>query len=122
VSEPERRSLLRPHAEMCFSADQKGNTDKENRRSLDVALGALTMLEIGYETGVVTDQPVASIPQAENLRTLFKSEAFLRYVNAYLYFGIRFLAWRIIPTTRNDRDRSSRKRSTGQEMTRMNGV
>ncbi len=95
TSEPERRRLLRPHAEMLFSTDDQGVLDKERRRRLDVALGALTMLEIAYETEVATEED--GVPELDNLRQLCGSEAFLRYVNAYLYFGIRFLARRIMP-------------------------
>jgi len=93
TSELERRRLLRPHAEMRFGDDQQGTIDKERRRRFDVALGALTMLEIAHQVGVETEPA----PPAESLKRLFQSEAFLRYVNAYLYFGIRFLAWRIMP-------------------------
>src|SRR5258708_3863817 len=91
VEEWERRRLLRPDAEMRFSDDPQGVEDKELRRQLDVALGALTALEIGYQVGIVSD--IESVPEAQNLKILFASEAFLRYVNAYLYFGIRFLGW-----------------------------
>jgi hypothetical protein len=90
TSELERRRLLRPHAEMRFGDDAQGIIDKERRRRVDVALGALTMLEIAHQIGVET-QPA---PAVESLKKLFQSEALLRYVNAYLYFGIRFLAWR----------------------------
>jgi hypothetical protein len=93
-TEPERRRLLRPHAEMRFSNDKQGIADQRNRDRLDAALGALTALEIGYQTHIV-EQKVFPVPEEENLKTLFSSEAFLRYVNAYLYFGIRFLARRI---------------------------
>jgi patatin-like phospholipase len=89
----ELRRLLRPHAEMRFPGNDQGKRDKESRRRLDVALGALTMLEIAYQIGIVNFE-TEPVPHAESLKKLLKSEAFLRYVNAYLYFGIRFLAWR----------------------------
>src|ERR1039458_5921324 len=92
----ELRRLLRPHAEMRFADNDQGKRDKESRRRLDVALGALTMLEIAYQIGIVNFE-TEPVPQPESLKKLFKSEAFLRYVNAYLYFGIRFLAWRMTP-------------------------
>jgi hypothetical protein len=95
MPEPERRRLLRPHAEMRFGDDPQGREDRELRRQLDVALGALTAFEIGCQVGIVSDAEKA--PEAENLKKLFASEAFLRFVNAYLYFGNRFLGWRIDP-------------------------
>ena len=90
--EPELRRLLRPHAEL-----EVGPDERQNRKRLDTALVGLTQLEVGYETGVITinDVPLESIPQIQSLQKLFQSEAFLRYVNAYLYFGIRFLAGRM---------------------------
>jgi hypothetical protein len=96
MKEDDRLRLLRPHAEMRFGDTPDGTRDKARRRRLDVALGALTALEIAYETGVVTEKEEA-VPESECLKILIGSEAFLRYVNAYLYFGIRFLAWRIMP-------------------------
>lgn len=90
-AEDERRRILRPHAEMRFGNDPESKGDREQRRRLDVALGALTVLEIAYETGVVKVEE-ERIPEPECLKVLIGSEAFLRYLNAYLYFGIRFLA------------------------------
>lgn len=96
VDEYDRQRLLRPHAEMRFGNDPNGVHDKAQRQRLDVALGALTALEIAYETRVVTEKE-EPVPESECLKVLIESEAFLRYVNAYLYFGVRFLAWRIMP-------------------------
>jgi hypothetical protein len=93
TDEPELCRLLRPHAEMRFSDDPQGLLDKEDRNKLDATLGALTMLEIAYQVNGETEPA----PHPESLKKLFQSDAFLRYVNAYLYFGIRFLAWRIMP-------------------------
>lgn len=94
--EEERRRLLRPHAEMRFGNDPEAVHDIAQRGRWDVALGALTALEIAYETGVVKEDG-EPVPEPESFKILIGSEAFLRYVNAYLYFGIRFLAWRIMP-------------------------
>jgi hypothetical protein len=114
VEESELLRLLRPHTEMHFSDDQQGTIDKDRRRRVDVALGTLTILEIAHQVGVVEAEPA---PQVENLKKLFQSEAFLPYVNAYLYFGIRFLAWRITPpewadpqTSKGERTLNSNKR------------
>ena len=93
--EPTLRDMLRPHDETGLSRER----DAENielRARLDRALDALTLLEIAYETGVLTltDVPV---PALGSLRILFGSGAVLRYVNAYLFFSIRFLAYRLEP-------------------------
>jgi len=97
TSEPDLRRILRPHAELELGNDEESLVARSKRKRLDAALGLLTQLEVGYEIGVITidDQAPASIPHAKSLKTLFESEAFLRYVNAYLYFGIRFLAGRM---------------------------
>ncbi|HEY6770455.1 MAG TPA: hypothetical protein VI386_37405, partial [Candidatus Sulfotelmatobacter sp.] len=105
LEESRRRRLLRPHAEKGFGNDNESIEAKRKRLRLDVALGALTTLEIAYETGVVTEKE-EPVPKSDHLRVLFESEAFLRYVNAYLYFGIRFLAWRIMPPEWDTVDKS----------------
>jgi hypothetical protein len=89
----ERRQLLRPHAEAGFGPEERAGIGQ--RRRLDVALGALTRLEIAHQLEI----PAATISEAkgEILSKLFRSEAFLRYVNVYLYFGVRFLAGRVAP-------------------------
>ena len=114
--EAKRRSILRPHSEAGFALED-GAEQIQQRLRLDQALGALTVLEIAYEVGIVTETELPA-PDVENLKTLFDSEALLRYVNAYLYFGIRFLAGRIAPfdwvnvaalpepRTRNSNDRN----------------
>jgi len=99
ASEMERRRTLRPHAEAGFQLPR----DRElidQRRRLDAALGVLTLLEIGYELGIVTEMEVAEIatdpvPSRAHIEKLFESEAMLHYANAYSYFGLRFLAARI---------------------------
>src|SRR6516162_9824519 len=94
TKEPQLRRLLRPHAESEFSPEDKD--EMEQRRQLDAALGALTWLEIAYQAGLANKDELPP-PKSESLKKLFKSEAFLRYVDVYLYFGIRFLAGRIDP-------------------------
>jgi hypothetical protein len=89
------RRILRPHAEAGFNREEEVDSIKQRSR-LDAALGALTVLEIAYQSGVVTEEEEPA-PELNSLKVLFKSEAFLRYVNAYLYFGIRFLAGRTDP-------------------------
>jgi hypothetical protein len=91
-NEAELRKRLRPHTEVGFGPDETHRI--ETRRRLDVALGTLTRLEIAYQLEI----PAPSLPLTETkdiLQPLFTSEAFLRYVNFYLYFGVRFLAGRL---------------------------
>jgi hypothetical protein len=62
------------------------------RAELDGALGALTLREIRLELGLSVQE--LSPETVLHLSILFSSEAFLRYLDAYLYFGIRFHASR----------------------------
>src|SRR5580704_9974361 len=87
------RTLLRPHEDAGFSAE---DIAVDQRSRLDAALGALTRFETGRQLDLIADHDIPSA-QIVNLTKLFDSQAFLRYVNAYLYFGIRFLAGRIYP-------------------------
>jgi hypothetical protein len=91
--ETELRTLLRPHEDAGFSAE---DIAVDQRSRLDAALGALTRFELGRQLDLIADHDIPSA-QIVNLTKLFDSQAFLRYVNAYLYFGIRFLAGRIYP-------------------------
>jgi hypothetical protein len=110
-SEEERRPFLRPHEQSTFSWKNDAPTiDLRNR--LDKALGALTRFEINAQTGqsesadpltlelqkIPLEDFAAKFPARESLLQLFQSEAFLNYCDTYLYFGIRFLAERFIPT------------------------
>ena len=86
------RRVLRPHDEAGF-VSPRDDWMVRLRTRLDAALGALTQLEIRYELSLPEPpQPIGL--NLNNLRTLFQSQAFLRYINAYLFFGIRFLAER----------------------------
>jgi hypothetical protein len=91
--EADLRRILRPHAEASFDYETEGKLI-EQRAKMDTVLGNLTLLEIAYELNVV-DPVELDVPQIADLAKLFGSEALLRYANAYLYFGIRFLAGRI---------------------------
>jgi Patatin-like phospholipase len=83
--------VLRPHDEAGF---QSPNDDWmiRLRARLDEALGSLTLREIRVQLGLPSEQ--LPKPTQANLWKLFHSEAFLRYINAYLFFGIRFVASR----------------------------
>jgi Patatin-like phospholipase len=96
TSEPERRRILRPHEESGFTGQQDDLTASDQRSRLDSVLGVLILFELGCETGLLT-HPDIPLEQTAELFTLFGSEAFLRYSNAYLYFGIRFLSGRLNP-------------------------
>jgi hypothetical protein len=85
------RRVLRPHNEAGFHSP-RDNRMIDLRDRLDDALGELTFREIRFELGLANEN-LSHLTQ-DGLRILFRSEAFLRYVNAYLYFGIRFLASR----------------------------
>jgi Patatin-like phospholipase len=83
------RRVLRPHDEAGFrSSEDEWMIDLRLR--LDDALEALTYLEIREQLKLSNEELPSDIK--DSLRILFRSEAFLRYLNAYLYFGIRFLA------------------------------
>ncbi len=101
TSEPERRRLLRPHAEAGFDFEQDQPL-LEKRLAVDRALGKLTLLEIAFELQIVSENEVAEHSASfavilEQFKGLLGSQALLRYASAYLYFGIRLLAGRIAP-------------------------
>ena len=96
IEEPQLRHILRPHVEVGFDSRNEAKQMKQRQR-LDVALGELTRLEIGFQLGIFTEAERA-VPKRAELQFLFdNSEALLRYVTAYSYFGVRFLAGRIAP-------------------------
>ena len=81
------RQVLRPHDDAGFvSADDRVT---ELRKDLDKALEELTFREIRRQLNLQNAPLSAEV--LEGLLDLFGSGAFLRYVNAYLYFGVRFL-------------------------------
>ena len=85
------RRVLRPHDEAGFEAE----TDQWMiglRGRLDRSCDELVLREIREQLGIRNQELAPEI--REDLRFLFRSEAFFRYVNAYLYFGVRFLASR----------------------------
>jgi len=94
------RRVLRPHDEAGFSGmDEWEMIDW--REKLDDALGDVTLREIRRELGL-PHEPLPPGAQ-ERLLLLFRSEAFLRYLNAYHYFGVRFVPfWPEIASTIGD--------------------
>jgi Patatin-like phospholipase len=93
LSESELGRVLRPQREVPFRGDQR--FDRESvmlRVALDVALDRLTVLEVRLETG--SDQ--VAPPTSDALFQLLRSDAFVRYVNSYLSFGVRLMAARLL--------------------------
>jgi hypothetical protein len=91
----QRRAILRPHSDAGFSSE----TEEQSmalRDSLDRALGALTLIEIGCELGLIAASDLTMI-QGGSLGRLCHSDSFLRYLEAYMYFGVRLLAGRLFP-------------------------
>ena len=82
-NEQERRKLLRPHWEREIE-------ERDERVPLDTTLDELTILEIALQTGSARPRTFKVVKKCASL---FKSEAFTRYLNGYANFGIRF--WRI---------------------------
>ncbi|RXH54240.1 patatin-like phospholipase family protein [Granulicella sibirica] len=93
----ELRRILHPHDEVGFrSGDDRSYLDL--RRRLDEALDALTLLEIGLQLGLY-DTAVLDTLIPPGFRLLVEGEAreaLLRYAGAYLYFGVRMLAGRLV--------------------------
>jgi hypothetical protein len=94
------RRILRPHDDAGFVSSVDGEI-MFLRKRLDVALDALTKLEIACELGLY-GLNAAGIDAyltvlAPGWPKLVESDAFLRYLGAYLYFGVRILAGRIAP-------------------------
>jgi hypothetical protein len=96
--------VLRPHrdppsASAEQSAGYAGNAYADVadlRRALDDALDALTCVEIELQCGKHDGELAFALPQEVRgpLCILAKSEAFLRYLDSYLFFGVRFLMGR----------------------------
>ena len=93
MNETRRRSVLRSHRDVPFRGDEKHDQwAMDVRSALDVALERLTVIEVRLQTGSVSVPP----PSSDFLLKLFESNAFARFVNSYLYFGIRFMAARLL--------------------------
>jgi len=88
--ESKRRSILRSHRE----AKVVEISEQEFRQRVDDALDRLMLLELGFEIGILTDPRILdSIP---GLRVLFaKNGSFVRYLDTYLSFSLRFVSTRL---------------------------
>jgi hypothetical protein len=94
-------SILRPHDEVGFTLTWDKDVIRLRLR-LDTAFDLLTRLEVGFEIGLL--RPEDRLFVRRHLRPHFRqlvfcSSAFLRYASAYLYFGIRILAYRLFGPT-----------------------
>src|SRR5277367_2700019 len=98
-TEEELRVILRPHNDA--DAPENDGDVMLLRRRLEGALEGLTKLEIACELGLYglnaagTEAYLTML--APGWTKLIESDAFLRYVGAYLYFGVRILAGRLVP-------------------------
>ena len=94
----ERRRILRPHDDAGMGP---GDGDiMLLRLRLDIALSALTRWEIACQLNLYNNDEGTEAyltVLAPGLFVLIKDDAFLRYLEVYLYFGIRMLAGRIAP-------------------------
>ena len=87
--EQERRRILRSHREAPFSS----SVDIALRDAVDEALDRLMILELGFELGIL--DPAEHLPLITGLPKPFGSSAFVRYLDAYLYFSVRCVAGRL---------------------------
>jgi hypothetical protein len=118
MTEDELRVILRPHEDEALIAGRDGDI-LSLRRDLDAALDDLTLIEIAFQFDLLKVDHLDRLSQHNELaktgkinpfEELCRSEAFLRYVTAYQYFGVRMLAGRLFPPHwwRNDAKRGQR--------------
>ncbi|HEY7185956.1 MAG TPA: patatin-like phospholipase family protein [Vicinamibacterales bacterium] len=92
-TESELRRILRSHRDFPFRGEEKyEQEDVQLRAALDIALDRLMVIEVRLETG----SDSVSAPVNVDLLQLLQSSAFARYINSYLYFGVRFMAARLL--------------------------
>ena len=94
TSEEERCRILRPSLEASPAQAQYNDLISQRRRLNDV-LNVLTLLEVGFQTCVVQSMEMPKNTQGAFRSLVSDSEAFLLYVDAYLYFGVRLFAGRL---------------------------
>ena len=88
-TESELRRILRSHRDVPFRGEEKYEQEAvQLRAALDIALDRLMVIEVRLETG----SDSVSAPVNLDLLQLLQSSAFARYINSYLYFGVRFMA------------------------------
>ena len=93
-SEPDRRRILRSHRDVPFRGDEGYDEEETSLRGdLDAALDRLSLIELAIEARLL-DQ--SDLHGHNSLSKLFGSSAFARYVNSYLFLGVRFIASRML--------------------------
>jgi hypothetical protein len=99
----DQRRVLRPRKQGEFHAEQE-RRDLELRGSLDRELQRIALRELSAQVASGTTEDYGDIPNFAKL--LKESPAFVQYLNACLYFGVRFAAGRI-PQHFHDQSRAS---------------
>jgi hypothetical protein len=111
--EADRARILRPHDAIRLHELREFEAIRQ-RAQLDKALGRLTLLEIGFETGLLPEglsKAQAWLEQdlGDFRKLVTESESFLGYAGAYLYFGARILAYRCFGSCFPQRSASASK-------------
>jgi len=107
IDEPKRRDILRSHRE----ARVIDKLDIRTRERVDAALDCVMLLELGMETGVLTElRRLRTITGLQQL--LMESPAFVRYLDTYLSFSVRFVAERLCLPFDPPRSLSDKGRAT----------
>jgi hypothetical protein len=83
--------VLRSHVEAGIHSED----ELYLRRRLDEELEWLARQELRVEIGSDVPNDVPEEAQQYFKRLVWESPAFAQYLNTYLYFGIRFAAWRL---------------------------
>ncbi|HEV2202440.1 MAG TPA: patatin-like phospholipase family protein [Bryobacteraceae bacterium] len=91
MPEPDRRRVLRSHVE----AGIHSTDELDLRRRLDEELEWLARQELRAESGSRAPSNVPEEAQKHFEHLVWRSPAFGQYLNTYLYFGVRFAAWRL---------------------------
>jgi hypothetical protein len=95
MTERQRCAILRPHSDAGFSSETEERS-MMLRENLDQSLGVLTLIEIACELGLISASDLTAL-QSVSFQALCQSDSFLRFLEAYLYFGVRLLAGRLFP-------------------------
>jgi Patatin-like phospholipase len=111
--EADRARILRPHDAIRLHELREFEAIRQ-RAQLDKALGRLTLLEIGFETGLLPEglsKAQAWLEQdlGDFRKLVTESESFFGYAGAYLYFGARILAYRCFGSCFPQRNASASK-------------
>src|SRR5262245_24309113 len=93
-SEPDLRRILRSHRDVPYRGDIGYDIEETSLRAdVNAALERLSLIELAIQARLVE---ASDLPAHHGLLRLFGSSAFARYVNSYLFLGVRFLASRLL--------------------------